>query len=540
MKIAVVTPPWLHPTCPALGPAYLSAFLKRYAPKAEIRVFDLNMAYYELALKALENGTFGLKLYRWDQDKTFQMVRAAFDYLKENRLSQVDPSTWHENATIFLSFENIFNGFMAEMASRDLLDLKIPQPVYHFFQRLLDNVIDFGPDICAISIFFDAQMPFALKVAKSIKQETDSFVVAGGARFGTCPEPERLFKKGLTIKAKAQEKRLNNLWFIDGIIPGEGEIPLLALLENLPSMALENVPGIIFKRADKVMTNPSPPPLLPKLIPTPDFSDLDLSSYMTPSVVLPYLTSRGCAWGKCTFCTHHRIYRTYRNISTKRVVKQIKELKRRYGARHFSFFDEMIPPSRLKSLTKKLNSENLAIRFGLYAKPTASFNYNLCKDLFDTGARCVLFGVESGSQKILDLMNKGTTVETIEKVLKNSSRAGLRNLAFIMFGFPGETKEDFLETISFLERNKNDIHALSKGLFMLLEGSLIQREPERFFIKGMQPASENWACANTYEFETEIGLRRHEVRTLYKKNLPFLESIGISPRLGVYREHLLF
>ncbi len=540
MKVAIVSPPWLHPTCPALGPACLSAFLKRHAPTAKIKVFDLNMAYYQQALKALQKGSFGLKLYGWNENKTFQMVRAAFDYLKEKRLSQVDPSRWHEQATIFLSFENIFNGFMAEMASRDLLGLEIPQAVCHFFQRLLDDVVDFAPDICAISIFFDAQMPFALKVAKSIKQRTDSFVVAGGARFGTCPEPERLFKKGVTIKAKGHEERLRDLWFIDGLIPAEGEIPLLELLKNLPSMALENVPGIIFKRANKVITNPCPPPLLPELIPTPDFSGLDLSFYMTPSVVLPYLTSRGCAWGKCTFCTHHRIYRAYRNISIERVVKQIKELKRSYGARHFSFFDEMIPPSRLKSLSKELNRENLAIRFSFYAKPTSSFDHNLCKGLFDTGARCVLFGVESGSQKILDLMNKGTTVETMEQVLRNSSKAGLRNLAFIMFGFPGETKEDFLETIRFLERNKKDIHALSKGLFMLIEGSQIQREPERFFIKRMQPAWENWACSITYDFETEIGLTRHEIKKLYKKHLPFLERIGISPRLGVYREHLLF
>ena len=540
MKIAVVIPPWLHPTSPPLGPACLSSFLKAHNKHLDVRVFDLNIRYYYQALKFCQGGKIGVSIYGWKPKKTAERVKQAFEFLKENHLSLVSAKKWHENATIFLSFENILNGFMAEMAARSLFNLDIPGAINGFLGGLTDEVIDFSPELCAISVSFDTQMPFALAISRMIKEGTDAFICLGGARFGTSPHPQRLFEKGISLKVRGQERHLEDIPCVDAIIPGEGEIPLLKLCRSLKQGNPREVPGLVYRASKRVIFTRPPEPLNMNQLPVPDFSDLDLSAYMTPEPVLPFMTSRGCAWGKCTFCTHHKGYIRYRQMAISEVVRQLKEMKNAYNTRFFTFFDEMIPPGRVRTLSIELIKEGLDIFFSAYGKPVRAFDSALMTLSFKAGCRVMLWGVESGSQKILDLMGKGTRVKDIELALRASHEAGVRNLLFIMFGFPGEGTNDFKQTIDFLKRNRDYIDAISKGLFILIEGCDVQKKPERFFIKKMRQVADNFSGAISYDFETISGLDRKEVEKLYKKHLPFLEKLGISPRLGVYREHLLF
>ncbi len=540
MRIAIIIPPWLHPTSPPLGAASISSFLKRENPKAQIQLFDLNLKYYYKALEYMDRRRFGIRLYNWDQETTASRVKESFCFLKKNRLSQVSKGKWHEMATIFLSFENIFNGFMAEMTSRSLLDMDIPGPVDEFFTELTQEVADYLPEMSAVSVFFDAQMVFALEISRRIKEKTDSFICFGGARFGTCPQPQRLFEKPLKIKAKGQTGKVNHFRFIDALIPGEGEIPLLELSKGLQSAALREVPGLIYRTSSALEINPPPPLLHMNRLPVPDFSDLPLEKYMAPAPVLPLMTSRGCAWGKCTFCTHHKIYKRYRQMDVKKVAFHLKELEKRHHTAFFNLFDEMLPPARARNLSKVIIEEGLNISFSAYAKPFKPFGPALLERLRNAGCRLMLWGVESGSQRVLNLMQKGTNVAEMADVLRYSSEAGIRNLIFVMFGFPGETASDFELTIKFLEKTSPFIDALSKGLFVLVEGCEVQKRPEKFCITNMQPSSDNWSGATSYSFKTSCGLSQEEAFRLYKKHLPFLETLGISPRLGVYRDHLLF
>ncbi len=540
MKVAVVIPPWLHPTSPPLGPACLSAFLKAHEKHLDIGVFDLNIRYYQQALKFCQGGKIGVSIYGWKPKKTAERVKHAFEFLKKNRLSLVSARKWHENATIFLSFENILNGFMAEMASRSLFKLETPRAITGLLDSLAEEVIDFSPELCAISVSFDAQMPFAMAISRMIKERTDAFICLGGARFGTSPHPQRLFERGISLRVRGKERHLEDISFVDAIIPGEGEIPLLKLCKSLKQGDQRSVPGLVYKASNRVIFTRPPEPLDMSHLPVPDFSDLDLSAYMTPEPVLPFMTSRGCAWGKCTFCTHHKGYIRYRQMATSEVVRQLKEMKSAYNTRFFDFFDEMIPPGRLRRLSMGLLREGPEVFFSAYGKPVRAFDSALMTLSFKAGLRVMLWGVESGSQKVLDLMSKGTRVKDMERVLRASHEAGVRNLLFIMFGFPGEDSNDFKQTIDFLKRNREYIDAISKGLFMLIEGSQVQKEPERFFIKKMRPVADNFSGAISYDFETTRGLGRRDVQKLYKRHLPFLEKLGISPRLGVYREHLLF
>jgi hypothetical protein len=113
------------------------------------------------------------------------------------------------------------------------------------------------------------------------------------------------------------------------------------------------------------------------------------------------------------------------------------------------------------------------------------------------------------------------------------------NLIFIMFGFPTETEAEFYETLNFLDKNRDYIHALSKGKFVLSEGSLIQKKPEKFAITQIREAAESKVYNRVFDYHVSKGLGPREVSALYEKNINHLESIGFTPRFGAYREHLL-
>ena len=130
-------------------------------------------------------------------------------------------------------------------------------------------------------------------------------------------------------------------------------------------------------------------------------------------------------------------------------------------------------------------------------------------------------------------------IKEVERVLQDARHAGLMNLIFIMFGFPTETEAEFNETLNFLRKNQDYINALSKGKFVLAEGSLIQKKPEKFAITEIREAAESRVYNRIFDYQVSKGLGPGEVSALYEKSLNYLESIGFTPRFGAYREHFL-
>ncbi|NOQ45634.1 MAG: radical SAM protein, partial [Desulfobulbaceae bacterium] len=244
-------------------------------------------------------------------------------------------------------------------------------------------------------------------------------------------------------------------------------------------------------------------------------------------------------WARCSFCTHHHTYIKFRTLEIDECIRHIRVLKKRYQTDYFYFYDEMISANRFRELAGKFIDEDLGIYYGAYAKPVSKFDNSLLQQIHKSGCRVLLWGVESASQRLLDLMRKGTNIHDMKKVLAESGSVGIMNLVFIMFGFPTETKEEFFLTFDFLDRNRSSIHALSKGKFMLTEGSLIHREPDKFSITGIREKQYWNTLDKVLEYEVSNGLDHHQLAKLYRENLKRLHKIGLSSRFGSYREHLL-
>ncbi len=540
MRLALISPPFIRPTSAPLGPAILSAYIRQKLTDVEVRCFDLSLSYYLQLFQAIDRENLKIKLYDWDEATTRDNLAKTLDFFQNSHWRNLSVKKYHHFANILLSFENIFNAFMAEMAKKYLLDLPVPEKIEKFFLDLLAPVLEFSPDLLGISVLFTQQMEFAALLAKISRKDKNIPTVLGGARIGVMIKPERLLTEAWPLTAAGSEQQYHLSRHIDFLIPGEGEQALLGLCEHLQERrTIAAVPNLVYLQDKQVKTNP--PEVITDLdeIPLPDFTDFPLTDYLSPKIILPMQLSRGCPWARCAFCTHHHSYLRFRTIKIKRCVEQIKQLQEHYGADCFNFYDEMILADRFGKLAAEISRRKLYITYAAYAKPTAKFDLQLLKNIHQSGCRVLMWGVESASQRVLDLMRKGTRVEQVQKVLRAAAQAGIMNLVFILFGFPSETEEEFLATVKMLQKNREYIHTVCKGTFVLGEGSEIHRCPENFAITDIHETAGSGPTNRLLAFTVTQGLSPQQAGRLLDKHLQEIETVGLSPRFGNYRDHLL-
>ncbi|MEA3468202.1 MAG: radical SAM protein, partial [Thermodesulfobacteriota bacterium] len=506
-------------------------------PDVEVSVFDLSLDYYLNSFEIIRDGSFGIRLYKWDEKTTARNLDQAVSFFRNWQPNQSTIKEYHYWATLFLSFENIFNAFMADMAGKALAGQSIPERIEAFFENLIHPVLANKPDLVGLSVLYQHQVVFAALLAKLIKKQSKTKIVVGGALVSVMAEPEKLLTTPFTpAKPGSPEIFLKEFW--DYLIPGEGELGLHHLCQAENAADLAGVPNLIYFSDNELQSN-SPGMVEIETLPYPDFSQFKLDKYLTPEPILPLMTSRGCPWGKCTFCTHHHSYLRYRSRSIEICVEEIKFLQKQYGCSSFYFYDEMIPPQRFKKLAGQILDEGLEIDYGAYAKPVKDFTTDLCQLIQRSGCRVLQWGVEAASQRILELMSKGTDIHEVEKVLANSTAAGIHNLVFFLFGFPSETREELQQTLTFIDRNRENIHALSSGTFVLTGGSQIHREPEKFFISRIWGRENSSILYPVLDYDVSQGMSAKEVRKKFNDNQEFLYRSPLSRRFGTYREHLL-
>jgi radical SAM superfamily enzyme YgiQ (UPF0313 family) len=218
-------------------------------------------------------------------------------------------------------------------------------------------------------------------------------------------------------------------------------------------------------------------------------------------------------------------------------LKQIKESIVKSKAKKVFFIDDMIPKKRLLELAEMIKP--LKVTWMCQLRPTKDLDQETLEKLFASGLRVVLWGVESGSQRILDLMRKGTIVEDNEATLQRSHQLGIKNVLYIMFGFPTETENEFLETVNFLQRNKEDVDLLSISTFGLQQGTPIFKNPEKFGVNKVQ-VLERKLLDPKITFETESGLTPEQLLQLRKAYRHTLDKINkYSVGMNFFREHML-
>lgn len=244
---------------------------------------------------------------------------------------------------------------------------------------------------------------------------------------------------------------LKNFSCLDYAIYQEGEIAIIKLLKYLKgeSMSIEEIPNLIYRREQEVIINQ------PQIINNfedivPDFDDLPLDKYITHA--LPIQASRGCSWGKCTYCKHFRTYgeKYYAGIPQK-VVDQVSMLKQRYNTSLFHFVDDDFPSGLKNAIADEILRRNIKIYWLTYSRLENGITKEMLEKWHLAGLYVIEWGLESASESVLRTVKKGINMKHVRRLLLEAHSVGILNKVFMFHNLPSEDYDDLLSSVLFLK-----------------------------------------------------------------------------------------
>jgi len=251
----------------------------------------------------------------------------------------------------------------------------------------------------------------------------------------------------------------------DIIMLGEAEETLKECLHQIElNKSLEDVKGIAFRKNGDIVCNPRRPVIRDlDTIPAPAWDLIDIDAYKRVwasgkyDFAINVATTRGCPF-KCNWCAKPIYGNRYNSRSPKEVVAELDMLTSTFGTHRFWMCDDIfgLKPGWVKQFKDELQKRNLKISYKIQSRADLLLEEDNIQDLADSGLYEVWLGAESGSQKILDAMDKGTTIEQIKTSTKKLQSLGVRVAFFLQFGYQGETRDDIDKTIAMVRELKPD------------------------------------------------------------------------------------
>ncbi len=279
------------------------------------------------------------------------------------------------------------------------------------------------------------------QIARLIKQVDDSItVVVGGVHPDALPEE--------TLRNAS----------IDYVVRGDGEYTLLELATGI---AKEEITGLCYRSNNRPVINPARaavdinqlPPYAYHLIPMGKYYPAVGAYRKLPAISM--LMTRGCP-GKCIFCNSAET--ALRTRDAEKVVEEIIHLRDTYGIREIQFYDDTFTVAKKNALhfAKLMKERQVGVSFSVFAR-TDCWSPEMAQALKEGGCHQVMFGIESGSQKMLEVLRKDIDLKKTEAAVKVARAAGLEVRSAFIFGTPGETEDTCQETIDYALKLDSDL-----------------------------------------------------------------------------------
>ena len=361
----------------------------------------------------------------WEQDQhDFMNKRVAlFRWLKIKPLVNVVPSP----SLLYLAPYLIQDGHQVEYI----------EGLFYTYQQVVKKLEQLNPDVIGVTIT-SVDWENSKWMINDLKQKfTSSTIVAGGIH-----------------PTLWQEKCFEECDGIDYIVKGEGEHTMRELVNSLLSDEIPlDIPGLVFRHNGELIKTPDRP-----VVEEIDSLPFPAHQLAPPEFYLPSPTfynslphaniigARGCPY-KCTFCHTDRHTRMR---SAKNIVDEIEWLVVNQGVRDIAFWDDTFTLSQTRALEfcDEILKRKLKVDWAINARVDRVSEELLIK-MKEAGCWRILYGIESGVQKNLDALRKETTLEQIRYAINLTSKLGMEAYGTFMFGIPGETYEEGLETIEF-------------------------------------------------------------------------------------------
>jgi radical SAM superfamily enzyme YgiQ (UPF0313 family) len=306
------------------------------------------------------------------------------------------------------------------------------------------------PDIVCVTAPFPGNVYGAFRMARTIRAASpNTKMILGGGWVNT------------ELRSLRDPRVFD---YFDYLTLDDGERPLLSLLQRLRGRDTKLVRTYWRKGNEVVLENdPMQHDIPQRDTGIPTYDGLPLDRYVSVMEMLNPMhrfwsdgrwnkitLAHGCYWKKCSFCDVSLDYiGRYDKPSTDLVMQRIRALVTETGETGFHLVDEAAPPAGMSALAKRLIAEKLSITWWGNIRFEKTFTPELCRLLAESGCVAVSGGLEVASDRLLELMKKGVTVEQVARVTRAFTDAGIMVHAYLMYGFPTETEQD---TVDALER----------------------------------------------------------------------------------------
>ncbi len=435
----LINPPVAKPCEPPAGLARLAGALGDAGHPC--KVLDMNL---EGMLRLLSNAVPGDD--RWSQRAARNLSRNLdalrdertyrnFDRYKRcvNDVNRLFAFAGGEDTRLSLS--DCEDRCLSPLRSEDLLEAALhpeDSPFYdHFAGRLREEFGLGGERFAGFSLTYLSQALAAFAMMGFVRSEfPGAKIILGGGLVTSW------------MSASAWKNGFGGL--IDHVVAGPGEAFLLGLLGSPPEAG-----------GRKISTSYA-------------CDAFPLKDYLSPGMIMPYSTSAGCYWGKCSFCPETAEGTPYAQLAPIEAAAGLRELAEEYRPALAHIVDNAISPSVLKAL---INTPPGVPWYGFARVTKELTDGGFCRDLRASGCVMLKLGVESGDQDVLDGMRKGIGICDVSKALKALARAGIGTYVYLLFGTPGEDGEAARRTMDFIVEHHEFIGFVNLAVFNLPHSS---------------------------------------------------------------------
>ena len=543
MNIMLVHPPLDDPTIPYHSTAYLKGHLLRNG-FTDVALRDLNVEFVDYLLQPANiarmfaegynrvaafsrKSSMGyehqeeyyrlLSCVRGDQDaisraaaglrdpkifQDFESYRRNVDTISKymEMLGSLSyPCEYHD-------FSPTHRGRFSPGSLKDLLNPELGEKICTPFVRYFESVVVDDPsfnaaDIIGISVVYDHQIYHAFQLARMLRRNwPGKTIVFGGTAIS------QLYKY-LRDKSRFREV----LDFCDAVVVGEGETAMCELASSNGDVAGRtftntitysdsqdrlNFPAVQYENVTEL---------------GPPVYDHPWDLYLSPERGINYSPTRGCYWNRCTFCDYglntDKPTSPWRERKITQVIDDLANATRDFGVRYVYFAVDVMAPGYLDRLSDAILDSKLDIRWSAELRMERIFSEERTRKMKKSGCVSVSFGMESGSQRILDLIDKGTKVEYMGVTMKNFASSGIACQLMAFTDFPTETEQEKEATRQFIRENQPYWSAGGLGTFLLTGTSLIARNPEKFGIELIEVTDVDSPRGVAYRLVNETGQR---------------------------------
>ena len=410
------------------------------------------------------------------------------------------------------SFDELYNHLQSELTFIDEITIKI----------LKERIEKVEPKLICFSVPFPGNLYSAFRSAQFIKANFPNIKTAMGGGFPNTElrdlKDQRVFEFFDFITLDDGELPVELVY--DFVTSSEVEMPLKRtfLLENNQVIYKNNSTRQDYKQSE---------------VGTPDYSDLLLDKYISVIEVANPMHSlwsdgrwnkltmaHGCYWGKCTFCDISLDYiKLYEPITAKILVDRMEELIAQTGENGFHFVDEAAPPALMREVALEIIKRKLVVTWWTNIRFEKSFTADLCLLLKESGCIAVSGGLEVASDRLLELIKKGVTVEQVAQVTRNFTESGIMVHAYLMYGYPTQTIQETVDSLEMV-RQLFELGVLQSGFwhqFAMTAHSPVGMFPEEF---GVIPEQNEITFANNdINFKDKTGINHDKFSFGLKKSL---------------------